>query len=464
MTTTSQNSPWALKKKVLVHAPEFDVSCPVRLRVAHDRTAKQGSISLSIIADLADFSNRSQVHLNLRPEIINNCVATKSNDKLIPSSLISLLPVTVLNTSEAFTLILHLDEPGVVLCPSKTDYIRPANPEDTNLLSFSKICQSTVLHLHLCRRQFVDNQLDLLYNFSYALKARNLRQSKAFYDTSHDLFERHCRVFDLSFDLPPCYVEPTPSYTSTKRRREPSSPDNATKKRALLPSFQQLDQKLDSPTEVNTPSTPSLSPRSICPSHFTHRLSPSSNKHDVVMRLKRELHGISDELVRKLLVESGRQHLLAIPEDINSDLPTKSEKISVAEVDKMIECRLNQFIEERLTCCVNEFLNEHLDGIAEDYRDKLYADNKMHEDEFYERVDDINSEVRNTANECMQEMEELAQRCMDKIEDQGTKYTVSKKKEVDKLKLLPKGLVHPFIDGKACLIFDPGTHARRSSI
>ncbi|KAJ5908740.1 hypothetical protein N7495_001422 [Penicillium taxi] len=182
------------------------------------------------------------------------------------------------------------------------------------------------------------------------------------------------------------------------------------------------------------------------------------------MRLKRELHGVSDELVRKLLVESGRQHLLAIPEDINSDLPTKSEKVSFAEVGEMIECRLNQFIEESLTCCVNELLNEHLDGITDDYRDKLYADYKMHEDEFYERVEDINSEVRSTADECMQEMEELAQRCMDKIEDQGTKYTVSQKNEVDKLKPLSQGLAHPFFNGNACLIFDSGTHARRGSI
>jgi hypothetical protein len=204
MTTTSPNLPWVLKKAVLVYTPDFDVSCFARLRIAHDKTANQGSISLWITADLANLSGRSQVlTLNLPPEIVETCAfAPKSNDDLCSSRLVSMLQASVTDVSAVSTLSLSLTSTGIVLCPSVLEPLRPANQEDLNFHAFAKICQSKSLRLHIARRQFVDNQLDQLKTFSCVLRKRSL-QAESFDHARHGVVQRDWRAFSLSLDPPP---------------------------------------------------------------------------------------------------------------------------------------------------------------------------------------------------------------------------------------------------------------------
>ncbi|KAH2652499.1 hypothetical protein KXV32_003993 [Aspergillus fumigatus] len=160
MTTTPQNSPWVLKKKaVLVYAPDLNVSCRARLRIIHDQTANQGSISLSITADLANLTGRSQVlTLKIPPDRVGKCaLARKSNDNLCPSHFLSLLPAPVTNVSDVSTLSLSLE-------------------------------------------------LDKLENFSCALRKRSL-QTVSFNHARHGVVQKDWRVFNLSPDPPPYYQE-----------------------------------------------------------------------------------------------------------------------------------------------------------------------------------------------------------------------------------------------------------------
>jgi hypothetical protein len=155
MTTTSQNSPWVLKKKsILVYAPNLNVSCRARLRVIHDQTANQGSISLSITADLANLSGRSQVlTLNIPPDRVGKCaLAWKSNDNLCPSHLLSLLPAPVTNVSDVSILSLSLGTTSIVLCPPEMESLSPATPGHVGFHSFRKNYQSKFLRLHFVRR------------------------------------------------------------------------------------------------------------------------------------------------------------------------------------------------------------------------------------------------------------------------------------------------------------------------
>jgi hypothetical protein len=209
MTTTSQNSPWVLKKKaVLVYAPDLNVSCRARLRIIHDQTANQGSISLSITADLANLSGRSQVlTLNIPPDRVGKCaLARKSNDNLCPSHFLSLLPAPVTNVSDVSTLSLSLGTTGIVLCPSEIESLSPATPGHVGFHSFGKICQSKFLRLHFARRQFVNKELDKLENFSCALRKRSL-QTVSFNHARHGVVQKDWRVFNLSPDPPPYYQE-----------------------------------------------------------------------------------------------------------------------------------------------------------------------------------------------------------------------------------------------------------------
>jgi hypothetical protein len=206
MTTTSQNSPWVLKKKsILVYAPDLNVSCRARLRIIHDQTANQGSISLSITADLANLSGRSQVlTLNIPPDRVGKCaLARKSNDNLCPSHLLSLLPAPVNNVSDVSTLSLSLGTTGIVLCPPEMESLSPATPGHVGFHSFGKICQSKFLRLHFVKRQFVNKELDELENFSYALRKRSL-QTVSFNHARHGVVQKDWRVFSLSDPPPYC--------------------------------------------------------------------------------------------------------------------------------------------------------------------------------------------------------------------------------------------------------------------
>lgn len=469
MTTTSPNPPWVLKKAVLVSIPDLDVACFARLRIAHDRNANQGSISLRITADLANLSGRSQVlTLNVPPELVEECALARiSNDALCSPRLVSMLRASVTSVSAVATLSLRLGATGIVLCPSGMETLSPANQGDINFDAFAKICQSKSLRLHFSRRQFVNEELDRLEKFSFALQKKCL-QAESFDHARHGVVQRDWRVFSLSLDPPPYCQESKSEQVVGKRCRDQWSmpPDDEKRKRLLLPS----PQPLGSPTEVNTPSTLSPSPSSIRPTYFTRASSPGRTERDVLARLEHELRGVSDDLIRKVLIRSGRQHLLAVPEDVDSDLPPSYAKAEPIErrlkryVDEMIERRLKSHI-----------VDEIVHSAVSECRDQIFDECKTHEIEFREQVDDCNSEVRNTANECMKEMkeqaqkymheiEEQAQQCMNDIENQGIEVEMSAEENVAKFKRWFNASARSLVDSKSSPSHELDTNARRSSI
>ncbi|KAL2840184.1 hypothetical protein BJY01DRAFT_257438 [Aspergillus pseudoustus] len=478
MTTSSQNPPWVLKKAVLVYAPDLDVFCLSRLRIVHDQTADQGSISLSITADVADLTSRSQVlTLNIPPESVEKCgLSRKSNDNLCPSRLVSMLPAPVPNVSAVSTLSLSLGTTGIVLCPSEMESLSPATPGDLKFHSFAKICQSKYLRLHFSRRQFVNKEVDELEIFSNALRQRSL-QAVSFNHARHGVVQKDWRVFSLSPDPPPYCQEPVseqvnqadpPLYCEQavgKRRRDPRSmsPNDEGRKRLLLPS----PQPIGSPTEVNTPSTLSPSPSSIRPTYFTHASSPGHTQHKKLALLENELRGVSDDLVRELLIRTGHQHLLAIPKDVDCDLPGEFEKVSFPAVE-MIERRLERYVDKM----IERRLERYVDRAANECRDQIYDVYTTNEAEFREQVDDGNTEVRNTANECMNEIkeqtqgymleiEEQAQQCMRGIEEQGVEVEMSAKKNLCRWF---NASAQSLLDTESSPGHELGTNARRSSI
>lgn len=496
MTTTS-NPRWILKKKaVLVYTPDFDAFCFARLRIAHDKTANQGSVSLRITADLANVSGRSQVlTLNVPPELVKECsLARISNDGLCSTRLLSALRASVTNVSAVSTLSLRLSTTGVVLLPSEMESLSPANQGDSNFHAFARICQSKSLRLHFSRRQFVNKELDQLETFSCALRKRSL-QAESFDHARHGMVQRDWRAFSLSLDPPPYCEDPVseqvkqvkqvkqvdpPLYCEEsesdqvvgKRRRDPWSmpPDAERRKRLLLPS----PQPLGSPTEVNTPSILSSSPPSIRPTYFRHASSPGRTELDILSRLEHELRGVSDDLICKVLIRSGRQHLLAIPEDVDSDLPSESEKVSFAKVE-MIERRLKRYVDEMIERRLKSHVDEIVDSAMSECRDQIFDECKTNEAEFREQVDDGNSEVRLTANECMKELkeqaqnymheiEEQAQQSINDIEDQGIEVEMCAKEKVAKLKRWFNASAQSLLDSKSSPSHELGTNARRTSI
>jgi hypothetical protein len=491
MTTTSQNPTGVLKKAVLVHAPDLDVSCRARLRIIHDHAANQGCISLSITADLANLSGRSQVlTLNIPPESVEQCaLARQSNSELCSSHFVSMLPAPVTNVSAVSTLSLSLGATGIVLCPSELDYISPARPGDLDIHSFAKICQSKFLYLHFSRRQFVNKELDKLEIFSRALRTKSL-ETVSFDHSRHGMVPKDWRVFNLSPNPPPYRQEPLfeqleqvdpPLYCEAsvseqvvrKRPRDPwsvSSHDESRKKVLL-----QAPPPIGSPTEVNTPSTRSPSPSSIRPTIFQRASSPGDPVCKKLARLEHELRGVSDDLIRELLIRSGRGHLLAVPKNVDLDLPCEVQKVGSTEIE-MVEQRLKRYVDEMIERRLKSgILDEVIDSAASECRDQIYDECKTNQAEFREQVDDGNSEVRNTTMEClkeineqaqrhMHEIEEQAQQCMKDIEDQGVEVEMSAKKSMAELKRWFSTPAQPLPETMSNPSHEIDTTARRSSI
>ncbi|PWY80332.1 hypothetical protein BO94DRAFT_521204 [Aspergillus sclerotioniger CBS 115572] len=497
MTTTSPNPPLVLKKAVFVSTHDREGLCSARLRIAYDNNANQGSISLMIKADLANMSGRLQLlTFNVPPASVEKCALARiSNDSLCSSHWIGMLPASVTSVSDVSTLSLTLRTTGIVLCPSGMETISPTDPNDPNFCAFAKICKSKSLHLHFSTRQFVKDELDQLERFSFALQKRSL-QAETFNHARQGVVKRDWRAFGLSLDPPPyskelvsdqaeqvdppLYREEFGSEQLVEKRcrgilsshhQWPMPPDDERRKRLRLLS----PPLLGSPTEVNTPSTLSLSPASIRPTYFTHYSSPGRTDRNRLARLEHELRGVSDDLICKLLIRIGRQHLLAIPGEVDSDLPFESEKVSFTNVE-LIERRLERYvdvmIERRLKSRV---VDEIVDGAVSECRDQIFDEYKTNEAEFREQVDDGNSEVRITTNECMKEMkeqaqkymheiEEQAQQCMNDIENRGIEAEMAVEDKVAKFKRWFNASAQPLLDSKSNPSHELHTHARRSSI
>ncbi|PYH86444.1 hypothetical protein BO82DRAFT_325536 [Aspergillus uvarum CBS 121591] len=502
-TTTSQNRP--LVSKVLVHAPDCDVFCVARLRIVHGRTvadgqtANQASILLSITTTLANSisiansSSRSQVlTLNIPPERVGKCgFARRSNNSLCPDRLLSSLPAPVTKVSAVSTLSLSLDTVGIVLSPSGMDFLKPAVPGDLEFHSFAKICQSKFLRLHFTGRQFVNSELDKLHDFSYALRQRSL-QAVPLNTARHGVCQKDWRVFVLSPDPPPYCQESVseqvdlPVYKEVlgKRRRDPRSisPNTEERKKLLLLSPEPIGSPTEVPTdiatEVNTPSTraPSRSPSSIHRTHFQRASSRGQTESQRLAHLEHELRGVSDDLIRRLLIRSGREHLLAIPEDVDRRLARELEPVgSSLEADMvMIGRRLERYIDKT----VERRLAHYVDCAVAECRDQLYDVCTQKEAQFEEEIDTGNIEVRNTANDCMKEMEEQvqgymvqmeeqAQRCMKDIEGRGVEIAIDIESDISaKRKLSPRSSAsaQPSLDGKSSTRHGLRACIRRSSV
>jgi hypothetical protein len=222
--TSTPISLWVFERAVLAHAPEFDAACVARLRIAHDQNNDQGSISLRINAALAGFGKQTLM-LAIHPEGVDTCtVVAKSNDKLIPDRMFSMVPISVTNSAAVSTLILCLNATGVVLVPPS---VGGTISGDANLDAFAKICKSKIMHLHLSKQQFKDGDLHQLRTFSGALRARMLKAQPFDYkrlNAGRGAIEKDWRIFGQLANPPP-YCEPVSTQSVLgKRSRGTFSP------------------------------------------------------------------------------------------------------------------------------------------------------------------------------------------------------------------------------------------------
>jgi hypothetical protein len=188
------------------------------------------------------------------------------------------------------------------------------------------------------------------------------------------------------------------------------------------------------------------------------RASPDRTACRRLTLLEHELRGFSDDQIRELLIRSGHQHLLAIPKDVDRDLSCGYEKVNSPGVEK-IERRLKRYVEQ------------YVDSAVSVCRDELYDLYTTNEAEFSEEVDDGKSDVRITANECMDDLKEETQKYMLEIEEQAQQYIKDIEDQAIKVEMSAKKNLRRWFDtSKSLLDSEPspsqelGINARRSSI
>lgn len=454
-TVTTPEPLWVFDKAVLAHAPEFNVACAARLRIAHDHNDDQGSVSIRINAALADFGKQTLM-LNICPERVDTCtVVAKSNGKLIPDRMFSMVPVSVTNSAAVSTLILCLKATGAVFVPPMLDgtIIRPAasNDASANLEAFAKICQSKTIHLHLAKQQYKDGDLHQLRTFFGALRARMLKAQPLDYkrlNAGKGAIEKDWRVFGCSTSPPPYCGPATVQSVLGKRSRDADSRSPASAVPCSLPPPPW------SPTETNTQTTCSPSPAHIIPTKFTVDDSKRSYRQRIkLLELQRQLSGLPDNLIREALAASGHQHLL-VPATSktpsNDSTPgnlTDTEDASLtARVDKIIEQRLDKLtksafktltkqrlhslVEAQLPIAAELFLN----GAISSHRDAFHEDCKANELAVREQIDEGITEIRDVSDECTKELEELGKQCVESLEEHSRGLDASAEQELERMK------------------------------
>ncbi|CAD0114411.1 unnamed protein product [Aureobasidium uvarum] len=493
--TATQEPFWLFEKAVLAHAPEFDVACVARLRIAHDQTGDQGSISIRFNAALTELGKQTLM-LNIRPEEVDTCtVVAKSNNQLIPDRMFSMVPVSVTNPAAVSTLILCINTTGVVLVPPSADgtTLSPAVPTDANFQAFAKLCQSKTIHLHLAKQQFKDGDLQQLRTFSGAVRARMLKAQPLDYkrlNAGHGAIERDWRVFEQVTNPPP-YCEPPSTQSVLGKHPRDDTPSEA---HSASPTVCSPPPPPWSPTEVNTPTTRSPSPAHISPTKFTADSKQSHRERVKMVELQRQLSALPDDLVREALAGSGHRHLLApiaqrspkkfskdmklvLDQDHLSSAPSDAQEAAmIARVDKIIEERLDKLtkdafksltqrrlhalVESRLPVAAELFLN----GAVADHRDQFYEECKTNEVNLREHVDEGITEVRDVTNECTREISELAQQCMDSLDEHSKRLDASAEQELSKLKRWFAELAQSFFDKKPLVESTPLATTRRISM
>lgn len=424
MTTTSPDRVSRLEKAVLVYKPDSKESCRFDFRVDCNTTTDEdeGSIFLRFTAFLANLGGRPKVlTLHIVPEIINGCTLARLTKKAqFPFDDFSMVPgaSTKTKVSDILILSLSLDETGTFLCPSEmgSESLSPADSKAAEFHAFSKICQSTHLDLYFCARQFVGNDLDRLQQFLDALQRKDVK-AKTYVHKRHGVVGKTSDEVSRSLD-PPAYCEnPVPEQVAPlaqlvgKRQRESPPPYHEPRKRALRTS-PQIPCSPGS-TEPNTPSDiPSPSPPPIRSTCFTRASSPDCKGRDL-KRLGHTLRGLSDDQIRELLIQAGRHHLLAPPDDVESDLPLESGKMQVQH--EPIEPRFKQYIDTAIEDRLKDYVN-YVEKTVDSYREEIIAENEA---EIRERVEDGKADIGITADDRMKELNEQTQESMDEIKGQA---------------------------------------------
>ena len=193
------------------------------------------------------------------------------------------------------------------------------------------------------------------------------------------------------------------------------------------------DNEDNAPPSYTTSST--CSPIRIRPTVFTREKTTEQEDRLKAQSAKRMLEDIPDHLVREILKAPRIQHLLATQKQLERDNFLIFGQVADAEVEKIVERRMNRYLEEELKGAFKKLVQQRLDHLVEaqlplaaqlfldgadnGHRDRFYEDCKMNEAGLHEVADDGRTRLRATADKCSTELGDMAQEEIDRYKDQA---------------------------------------------
>ncbi|RAL07965.1 uncharacterized protein BO97DRAFT_418079 [Aspergillus homomorphus CBS 101889] len=457
MATAPSKPSSVSKRAVIVSINDLEVLRFGRFRLAYNDHTNRGSISLTFEANIANLSGRSQLVLRIPPESVQECtLAMPSNVSLFSNDWINLLPAWVPTIKDVITLSLTLSTPGTVRCPPGIEHLYPADPLDLNFDIFAKICKSRSLNIHFSTRQFEESGVAQLEAFSLALQKKCVQEDPFDY-ARQNVVERDWRAFGLFLEPPPytngptsnqgqqsgppLYYEGSSSTTVGRKRYRGSislngsdSDERQKRPRFTSPSPFGCPTEVNtpstqtprlafpspgSPTEANTPSILSLSPSSIRPTQFTHTSPSDRIDRESLERIAQRLCGVSDNLIREVLIQSGHRHLLASPGGTAIDSRSESRNSGSAKAKCRLRHYIRQYVDVMIDTRIMPYIGKTVNTAVSEATDQILDFGKTKEAEVSEVIDDGITEIQIKADECSREIEDITEKCTYRIEDQG---------------------------------------------
>ncbi|KAH0282618.1 hypothetical protein M436DRAFT_69848 [Aureobasidium namibiae CBS 147.97] len=219
--------------------------------IYHDESKVEGSIVVQHTVHIEGFPFEQTLDLVLRPESIVACELFLDNqNQRLPPEVLNLIPT---NRNDIWSLSLTMRSPGTVICPTAP---LPLSFVSTSFgqqfAAFSHLCQTTHLQIYLGKDQLQPEHRMRLERFAAAIALRNLRANPIDLRSLGGGGGKQETIWD--YIHPPEEQQAEPGASKKRCRVDSNSQQQSGEPYAKIQKFFWDTVHQGSPTEVNTPS------------------------------------------------------------------------------------------------------------------------------------------------------------------------------------------------------------------
>lgn len=218
--------------------------------------------------------------------------------------------------------------------------------------------------------------------------------------------------------------------------------------------------------------------RSLRPTSFIHTSSPDSAERRKLESLKEGIRNAPDELLVQILKETNRGYLLALPTD-KASTPTPKFKFSSTKaatlderIDRLIDQKFDKKFEERMDHYLefgdSRFIEKLTERATSECREQIDDEFKTRGVELEEELESSILEVRQAAEDGLEDLRKQHTQCEHEIKDLEVKVVAAAETAVKKavsniLTCSHNTCKQSLLGSNFCSLHGLGANTRRSS-